>query len=281
MKSTLLTMFLLSTGHASANYCFNPRPPEIHNLDKISTVTSKRTSETGSTSTSVYTYRAGLLRNQIDEAQASWLGNSSTLDAYTYTVTGKINTIDSTQTINDKVTTNREVYEYDTQGRLTRVLAQNAPRKPLQVAATCSYGPSTIIELNTAFYGFQPQTLTYTLDDLGRVKQLTSTTEGNESETDVTTFTYQGGTLQRREQRISTLYSPTRIEIDKYDNAGLIVNYEVKEYDKNNKLTYQNVRNFEYQVDIYKNWAVRREYMDYQGKKELMSTTIRTIIYVK
>lgn len=281
MKPTLLTMFLLSTGHASANYCFNPRPPEIHNLDKILTVTSKRTSETGSTSTSVYTYRAGLLRSQIDEAQASWLGNSSTLDAYTYTVTGKINTIDSTQTINDKVTTNREVYEYDTQGRLTRVLAQNAPRKPLQVAATCSYGPSTIIELNTAFYGFQPQTLTYTLDDLGRVKQLTSTTEGNESETDVTTFTYQGGTLQRREQRISTRYSPTRIEIDEYDNAGLIVKYEVKEYDKNNKLTYQNVRNFEYQVDTYKNWAVRREYMDYQGKKELMSTTVRTIIYVK
>ncbi|WP_145999550.1 hypothetical protein [Deinococcus sp. UR1] len=281
MKPTLLTMFLLSTGHASANYCFNPRPPEIHNLDKISTVTSKRTSETGSTSTSVYTYRAGLLRSQIDEAQASWLGNSSTLDAYTYTVTGKINTIDSTQTINDKVTTNREVYEYDTQGRLTRVLAQNAPRKPLQVVATCSYGPSTIIELNTAFYGFQPQTLTYTLDDLGRVKQLTSTTEGNESETDVTTFTYQGGTLQRREQRISTRYSPTRIEIDEYDNAGLIVKYEVKEYDKNNKLTYQNVRNFEYQVDTYKNWAVRREYMDYQGKKELMSTTVRTIIYVK
>lgn len=281
MKSTLLTIFLLSTGHASANYCFNPRPPEIHNLDKISTVTSKRTSETGSTSTSVYTYRAGLLRSQIDEQDLSWLANSNTRYVYTYTATGKINTIDSISTFNNKTTTNREVYEYDTQGRLTRVLAQKAPDKSLQIVATCTYGPSTIIELNTAFYDFQPQTLTYTLDDLGRVRQLASTTEGSEGETDVTTFTYQGGTLQRREQRISTRYSPLRIEIDEYDNAGLIVKYEVKEYDKSDKITYQNVRNFEYQVDAYKNWAVRREYMDYQGKKELMSTEVRAITYIK
>lgn len=281
MKRALFTLLLLATGQASASYCHNPRPSDTRNLDKLVSVTLTDVISSSMTETETSAYASGLLRSKTVESKSTFLGNSTSRDTYTYTATGKINTIDNTYTSRNTTSTNREVYEYDTQDRLTRVLAQKTPRASLQVVATCTYGPSTITERTTAFYGFRPDTLVYTLDPSGRATQLTSTTEGSEGETDVTTFTYRNGTLLREEQRLSTDIVPLTINIIEFNDAGLVTKYETTDYTKDNKVESQLSRTYTYDMDALGNWTSRRQYSYYEGTKELDNTDRRVISYKK
>lgn len=281
MKRALLTLILLATGQASAGYCYDLRPIETRNLDKILSVTLTDVFSSGMTLKETSAYADGLLRSRTEEWKSSSLGNSSYRTTYTYTATGKVNTIDRASTSRSGTSTNREVYEYDTQGRLTRVLTQDTPRVPIQVVATCTYGPSSITELNTTAYGFKQKTLIYTLDAAGRVTQLTTNTKGDEEATDFTNFTYRNGALISKERRVSNFITPLSISFTEYNESGFIIREEEAEYNEENKASFHSIRTYTYDMDELGNWKTRREYSHYEGVPELVSTDIRVISYKK
>lgn len=280
MKRALFTLLLLATGQASAGYCHATQPSETFKLDKIVSITQTYANSSKTVKT-VNTYASGLLRSEVEETKSPYLDKMNGKRTYTYTPARKIETFSSTITVGSDTAFTREVYKYDTQGRLTRVLAQASLQEPLKLVATCTYGPSTITELTTMFYGTRPKTLEYTLDAAGNVTQLNINTEGNEGDTDLTTFTYRNGKLLRAEHRETSDLFTLNVTVSDYNAAGLLIREDETNYDKNKKLKNHVAYTYKYDMDSLGNWTKRRTYTQYTSTAELTDTTTRVIVYRK
>lgn len=280
MKRALLTLLLLATGQASAGYCHATQPSDTFKIDKIVSVTQTY-ANSSKTVKNFNTYASGLLRSDVEETKSPYLDKMNGKKVYTYTPARKIETFSSTVTVGSNTAFTREVYKYDTQGRLTQVLAQASLQEPLELVATCTYGSSTTTELTTMFYGFRPKTLVYTLDTAGKVTQLSSNTEGNEGDTDITTFTYRNGKLLRTEHRETSDLYPLTVTVSEYNAAGLLIKEDETNYDKNKKLKNHVAYTYKYDMDSLGNWIKRRTYTQYTSTSELTDTTTRIIVYSK
>ncbi|PTA68234.1 hypothetical protein [Deinococcus arcticus] len=279
-KCALIALIL--TAQAGATYCV-PRPAQdLVQLDRVVNVTSTEVMSPSWTDKETQAYSAGLLRGRVSETISSLLGNSSYSEAYSYTTAGKPSTVNITMnTVRSGTKTSQEVYEYDAQGRLTRVLGTDGPRRPLETIATCSYASLSITERETAYYGFVPRTHEYTLNAQGQVIRHVQTTERYKNDTDVTTFTYQNGRLVRQERReVNSIY-PIKVTTTDYNSAGFPVKVVDARFEKNNQRRSQTTTTFDYVMDAAGNWVERREYEHDGDRKELAATTTRVIVYTK
>lgn len=275
MKRALLTIFLLAASQAKAAYCFDSEPGDLLHLNKIQSVT-----EIDDAFKTTRRFKTGRIESETMEYSHASLPPSSIQSTYVYTDSGRLDRIDSTVKQGRTTSTSREVIEYDSQGRPTRVLNRVSPSAPFQVEVTCTYGSSTITEVIAPSDLFRGSTQVYYLNSAGQLTRLEQTLKGNEGKEHATTYTYADGRLRRSEERDASGDIPLSITIEEYNDDGFITSSSSKDYNEKNELFFQTTRIYAYNLDQLGNWVKQTTYVQFNsGEKKIENTITRVIKY--
>lgn len=276
---SLLTV--LGASPASALYCASPVPDDTR-LAAVTRIVSTSLSSSKLLTQEETTYQGGRPLESVTSLSGASMPATTWAATWHYAADGQLSTLDTVAGFgSSKPVPSQEKYEYDAQGRVSRVLFRERGNREFVTLATCSYRPGTVTEHETGAQGYQPRTFEYTLDGTGQVTRYSQTIQGNEGDTNVTTIIREGGRVVRAEQHVVSSMYGSQITVTDYNADGMPVasvshTYE-SEQDAVGELTM--AFKMEYLLDTRGNWTQKLEYVSEGGPWELSTRETRTITY--
>ncbi|WP_221091610.1 RHS repeat protein [Deinococcus aquaedulcis] len=275
----MVIIALLAVGAAKAEQCVVAEPPDLFRLDLLSQVTSRfEAPDYQVTLTSHYVQGrlATLERHAVNSA-----GPFHSVKTYTYNRQGQRESITTNaQGFRETPVTWTLTYQYDAAGRLTGYVSPAVDNYVFHPVVTCISSGAEILEQAQPADALPGHALRYLLNAQGQVTEMHRLPQHpNDQSRDITRYTYQNGIIERI---VDTSYDAERVTFvgTRFYNAlGMVIRDTRVFFSQDGDKEFEVVSTFEYVVDEHGNWTECREYEEQDGKRTLVSTTKRTLVY--